>query len=101
MVCDLLFYGRRVGQGGGRVGQGVLPDAPLLSELSSYPHHHILHTPIVVMQFLHCLLLLGLARCLEEKRREDLSIPAIRRIFLEPSLLKRVVDAIKRFQNAP
>ncbi len=69
MVRDSLFCGGRVGQGGGRVGQGVFPDAPLLSELSSYPHHHVLHTPIVAMQFLHCLLLLGLAHHLAEKRR--------------------------------
>jgi hypothetical protein len=47
----------------------VFPDAPLLSELLSYPHHHILHTPIVAMQFSHCLLLLGLAHRLAEKRR--------------------------------
>jgi hypothetical protein len=46
----------------------VFPDTPLLSELSSYPHHHILHTPIIAMQFLRCLLLLGLAHCLAEMR---------------------------------
>jgi hypothetical protein len=62
VVCDLLFYGRRV-------SQGVFPDANLPSELSSYPHNHVLHTPIVAMQFLHCLLLLDLAHHLAEKRR--------------------------------
>jgi hypothetical protein len=42
---------------------------PFLSELSLYPHHHVPHTPIIVMHFLHCLLLLGLADRLAEKRR--------------------------------
>ncbi len=47
----------------------MFPDAPLLSELSSYLHHHVLHTPIVAMRLLHCLLLLSLAHCLAKKRR--------------------------------
>ncbi len=100
VVRDLLFCGGRVGRGGGRVGRGVFPNAPLLSELSSYPHHHVLHTPIVAMRFLHWLLLLGLAHPLAEKKGEHWSIPAIGRTFLEPSLLKRDVIAIKRFHNA-
>jgi hypothetical protein len=47
----------------------VFPDALLLSELSSYPHHHVLYTPVAAMQILHHLLLLGLAHCLSKKRR--------------------------------
>jgi hypothetical protein len=74
MVCDSLFFG-------GRVGRGVFPDAKLLSELSSYPHHHVLYIPIVVMQLLHCLLLLGLARHLAKKRNRKFKHSHYRKDF--------------------
>ncbi len=47
----------------------MFPDANLFLELSSYLHHHVLHTPILVIRFLHPLLLFGLAHHLAEKRR--------------------------------
>ncbi len=59
----------------------MFPDTPFLSESSSYPHHHILHTPIVVMQFFHRLLLLGLAHHLAEKRRGILKHSCYRKDF--------------------
>jgi hypothetical protein len=92
------YFSGRVRQGGGRVRQGVFPDAPLLSELSSYPHHHVLHTPIVAMQFLHCLLLLGLAHHLAEKRRGRLKHSRYWKDFFKPSLLKRDVMLSKILQ---
>ena len=71
---------------------------PFLSELSSYPHHHVLHTPIVAMQFLHCLLLLGLAHHLAEKRRGRLKHSRYWKDFFKPSLLKRDVMLSKILQ---
>ncbi len=101
MVCDSIFCGGRVRWGGGRVGWGVFPDMNLLSESSPYSHHHTLHTPIIAMWFLHCLLLLGLAHCLAEKRRGRFKHSCYRKDFSEPSLLKRGVNAIERFHNVP
>jgi hypothetical protein len=78
----------------------VFPDAKLLSKFSSYPHHHVLHTPIVAMRFLNCLLLLGLAHHLAKKRRARFMHSHYRKDFFEPPLLKRDIDAIVRFRNA-
>ncbi len=59
----------------------MFPDAKLLSELSSYPHHHVLYIPIVVMQLLHLLLLLGLARHLAKKRNRRFKHSRYRKDF--------------------
>ncbi len=96
MVHDLLFCGGRVGRGGGRVRQGVFPDAPLLSYLSSYPYHHVLHAPIVAMQFLCRLLLLGLAHCLAEKRRWRLKHICNRKDFFRTLSIE---ERHQRYQN--
>ncbi len=101
MVHDLLFCGGRVGQGGGRVRQGVFPDTP-----SFQNYHHIPITMFSMPPLLRCdsciaSSFLALPIVLQRREGEDLSIPAIGRIVLEPSLLKRHVNAIKRFHNAP
>ncbi len=101
MVHDSLFCGGRVGRGGGRVGRGVFPDAPYFQN-----YHHIPITTSSIPPSLQCNTpitssFLALPIILQRREGEDLSIPAIGRFFLEPSLLKRDIDAIKRFHNAP
>ncbi len=74
------------------------------TSLQNYHHIHITTSSIppslrcnscIVSSFLTLLIIL------QRRGGEDLSIPAIGRTFLGPSLLKRDINAIKRFHNAP
>jgi hypothetical protein len=76
----------------------VFPDANLLSESSPYPHHHILHTPSVAMQFLHHLLLLGLVLCHAEKRRGRFKHCCYRKDFLRTLSIE---ERRRRYQKIP
>jgi hypothetical protein len=74
---------------------------PLLSD-----YHHIPITTSSIPPSLQCnsciaSSFLALPVVLQRRDGEDLSIPTIGRIFLEPSLLKRDVNAIERFHDTP
>jgi hypothetical protein len=101
VVHDSLLCGERVGRVAGGSGKVCSLTPP-----SFQNYHHIPITTSSIPPSLRCNSciaspFLALPIFLQRREGEDLSIPAIGRFFLVPSLLKRDVDTIKRFHNAP